>query len=147
MKTQRFILHVNDPNRMHVLRNAHAFLDRLPGDKSWALEIRQYSKPRSLQQNKAAFGLAYEVIMAATGLEGADEKRNLHRDFCKLFFGEIDAGCGRTRPRRTTTTNEAGQRDVIDAKTMAAMYEFIQRKAAAYGIDVPMPDPLHGSES
>jgi hypothetical protein len=49
---------------------------------------------------------------------------------------------GHRRPVRTTTTNEAGERDVVDTVTMARMYDFIQRTAAGYGIDVPAPDPM-----
>jgi hypothetical protein len=49
---------------------------------------------------------------------------------------------GHRRPVRTTTTNEAGERDVVDTVTMARMYDFIQRTAAGYGIDVPSPDPM-----
>lgn len=119
-----------------------AFIERLPDSKSWKVEISEARPERSRDQNAAVFGLAYDAIMIATGLQGDAEKKQLHRDFCGEFFGWVDAGVGRRKPKRTTTTNERGERDVIDTTTMAQFYDFIQRKAAEFGIDVPDPDPL-----
>lgn len=147
MKTQRFIMHTNDPNRMHVLRNAHAFLDRLPPDKSWALEIRQYSKPRSVQQNRAMFGLAYDILADFCGYDSAQEKEMLHAHMCAEFFGFREMPIIGRVAIRTTTTNEAGERDVISRQVMADFYAFIQRQAAQIGCYIPDPDPLHGSEA
>lgn len=44
---QRFILHANDTNRVSVLANAIAFLQRLPASKSWRVEVVQHVKRRS----------------------------------------------------------------------------------------------------
>lgn len=144
MKNQTYQLNANGPERQGVTQRAHDFIDRLPADKSWVITVEPYVKKRSLDQNAATFGLAYKVIMEATGLEGDAERKQLHRDFCGDFFGWVDGPMGQRRPARTTTTNERGERDVIDATTMARMYDFIQRKAAEYGIDVPSPDPMYG---
>jgi hypothetical protein len=51
-------------------------------------------------------------------------------------------GAWSKRPVRTTTTNEQGERDVIGKLLMAEFYEFIQRRSAEVGFDVPDPDPL-----
>lgn len=142
MKPQLYQLNANGPERPGVTQRAKDFIDRLPADKSWVIEVRPFVKKRSLDQNAATFGLAYKVIMEATGLEGEEDRKQLHRDFCKLFFGEVDAGMGRTRPLRTTTKNERGEDDLIDTVEMAKFYNFIQRKAAEFGIDVPNPDPM-----
>lgn len=142
MKPQLYQLNANGPERPGVTQRAHDFIDRLPADKSWVIEVKPFVKKRSLDQNAATFGLAYKVIMEATGLEGEEDRKQLHRDFCKLFFGEVDAGMGRTRPLRTTTKNERGEDDLIDTAEMAKFYNFIQRKAAEFGIDVPNPDPM-----
>ena len=144
MKNQTYQLNANGPERPGVTQRAKDFIDRLPLDKSWVIEVKPFRKSRSLDQNAATFGLAYKVIMEATGLEGEEERKQLHRDFCGDFFGWTDGPLGGRKPIRTTTKNERGERDVIDTATMARMYEFIQRTAAGYGIDVPSPDPMHG---
>lgn len=140
---QRYVLNANGPERSQVLANLHAFVDRLPAAKSWRVEIKEYRKERTSDQLGALFGLAYAVIMDAAGLEGDAEKKQLHRDFCGDFFGWTTDKIGRRRPVRTTTTNENGERDVIDTATQARMYDFIQRQMAEFGIDVPAPDPMH----
>jgi len=139
---QIHVLRKGHPNRDVVRANLHAFIDRLPAAKSWRIEVKEDRKERTQDQNAAMFGLAYDRIMEATGLQGDAEKKQLHRDFCGDFFGWVNGPLGQQRPRRTTTTNERGEREVIDTRTMAEFYEFIQRKAAEYGIDVPNPDPL-----
>ncbi len=141
--SQSYALHKDDAGRSLVLANLHAFIDRLPPSKSWRIEVKELRKERTDKQLGALFGLAYDRIMEATGLQGDSDKRQLHRDFCGDFFGWTDGPLGRQKPMRTTTTNEKGERDVIDAKTMAEMYDFIQRKASEFGIDVPDPNPLH----
>ncbi len=142
MTTQRYVLHKSDPGRDQVRRNLHAFIDRLPEDRAWRVEIKPYRKERSLDQNAAVFGLAYKVIMDSQGLEGEKERQRMHTNFCGDFFGwKTEPFRGRV-PVRTTTTDEDGHDDVIDKATMARLYNFIQRTAAEYGIDVPDPDPL-----
>jgi hypothetical protein len=142
MKPQSYQLNANGPEREGVKQRAHDFIDRLPLDKSWVVTVAPYVKKRSLDQNAATFGLAYKVIMEATGLEGEEDRKQLHRDFCGDWFGWVDGPLGQQRPRRTTTTNEHGERDVINAHEMAEFFEFIQRKAASFGIDIPNPDPM-----
>lgn len=140
--SQAYALHKGDHRRDMVRANLHAFIDRLPASKSWRIEIKELRKERSLDQNAAVFGVAYAAIMAASGLEGDKEREQLHRDFCGDFWGWTTGPMGHRRPVRTTTRNERGERDVIDTETMARFYDFIQRTAAEYGIDVPDPDPL-----
>ena len=140
--SQTYALHKGDQRRDLVRANVHAFIDRLPPAKSWRIEVKELRKERSLDQNAAMFGVAYAAIMEATGLEGDEERKQLHHDFCGDFFGWVSGPMGHRRPVRTTTRNERGERELIDTATMARFYEFIQRRAAEYGIDVPDPDPL-----
>lgn len=144
MKPQTYQLNANGPERADVLLNAVGFMKRLPLDKSWVIEVKPFHKVRTKDQNAATFGLAYRVIMEATGLQGEAERKQLHRNFCGDFFGWVDGPLGQPKPLRTTTTNAKGEREVIDTVTMAALYDFIQRKAAEFGIDVPSPDPRYG---
>lgn len=141
---QRYQLNANGPERSQVLENLHAFIDRLPAAKSWRVEIKEARKERSGDQNAALWGVAYPALSDATGYT-PDE---LHDAFCRRFFGTVERevmGQVMTRPRRTTTTNEAGERDVISAADFARFYDMVQMVGAEAGIDVPSPDPLHGN--
>lgn len=140
--SETYVLNKGHPLRAQVKANLHAMIDRLPESKSWRVEIRVAHRERTDKQLGALFGVAYDRIMAATGLQGDFEKRKLHRDFCGDFFGWVDGPLGKPRPRRTTTTDEHGEESRIDTMTMADFYDFIQRRAAEFGIDVPDPDPL-----
>ena len=145
-KPATYQLNANGPEREGVKQRAHDFIDRLPADKSWVVTVAPYVKKRSLDQNAAMFGLAYKTIMEATGLEGDAERKQLHRDFCGDFFGWAEGPMGHRKPLRTTTTNAYGEREVLDTITMARMYDFIQRTAAGYGIDVPSPVKTNPNE-
>lgn len=140
--SQKYTLESGAAWRPRVLANLLACLQKLPESKSWRVEIREARKERSLDQNAAMFGVAYAAIMEATGLEGDADKKQLHRNMCGDFFGWTEKPMLGRVPVRTTTTNEHGEREVIDTATAARMYDFIQRQAAEYGIDVPDPDPL-----
>lgn len=140
---QRYTLNANGPERSQVLANAMAFLQRLPASKSWRIEIKQARKERTGDQNAALWGVAYPPLCEATGYEPDD----LHDAFCRKFFGTVEKwimGEKVTRPVRTTTTNEAGERDVMPAAEFANFYDMVQRVGAEIGVDVPSPDPLYG---
>lgn len=139
---QRYILHKNDDGRDQVRANLHAFIDRLPVDKAWQVEIVPHHKKRTDRQRRTLFGAAYGPIMAHMGLQGSDDKRDLHTFFCRDFFGERMDSIGRMVPIRTTTRNERGERDEITTVVALEMYAFIQRRASEQGIDVPDPDPF-----
>jgi hypothetical protein len=124
-----------------IRANLHAFLERLPADKAWRVEIHPHREARSKQQRKALFGVAEKAIMEHMGLQGSREQQQLHTYLCGEYFGWKEDALGRKVPERTTTTNERGEREEIDRERAADMYSFIQRLAAEHGIDVPDPDP------
>ena len=141
--SQKFTLNAGGPEREQVRANAHAFIDRLPAHKSWRVEVTEARKERTPPQNAALWGVAYPALTEVTGYTAEE----LHHEFCGRFFGwEIVTifGQQRRRPRRTTTTNERGERDVIPTADFARFYDFIQQMGAEAGIDVPSPDPFHG---
>lgn len=140
--TQRFYLHAKDPGRVLVRANLHAFIDRLPDDKPWLITVEPHRKTRTGKQRRALWSAAYGPVMEFIGLEGAEDKRELHRYFCGAYFGTKLDVLGREVPIRTTTRNERGERDEIDTIEALAFYAFIQRKAAEQGVDVPDPDPF-----
>ena len=140
--SQRYILHKDDAGRAQVKANLHAFIDRLPEDKAWQCVVEPYHKTRTARQRMTLFGAAYGPIMEHMGLQGTDDKNELHRFFCRKFFGERIDSIGRMVPIRTTTRNERGERDEISTKVALEFYAFIQRLAAEQSIDVPDPDPF-----
>lgn len=143
--SQKYTLNANGPERGDVLANVHAFVDRLPANKSWRIEVKEARKERTDPQNRALFGVAYPAICKAAGYD-VDE---LHRMMCGRYFGWVDVeilGDVSRRPYRTTTMNADGERDVMPTADFAAFYEMVQRMGAEAGIDVPDPDPLHGDQ-
>jgi hypothetical protein len=141
---ERYVLNAGGPEREQVRANAHAFIDRLPASKSWKIEIKEYRKERTTDQNAALFGLAYPIIAKATGNDVDD----LHQAFCGKAFGWVDVevmGEVRRRPRRTTTTNDEGERSVLSTIEFADFWAMVQRISAECGIDVPDPDPFYNS--
>ena len=136
----RFCLNV-DKHRDQILANLHAFLDKLPIDKPWCIEIEPLRKERTIKQNKALFGLAYVELEEQTG----SDKNDLHWAFCGEFFGWVDVNVmGKTKrmPARTTTTGYDGKHDVVPTEIFAKFYDFIQRRAAENGFYVSDPDPM-----
>lgn len=104
-------------------------------------ECKRWTKPRSDPQNRALWGVAYPAIRNETG---QDDLEQMHRDFCGDFFGWVDfefMGHRRRRPRRTTTTDEDGRKQKVSTDEFARFYEFVQRRAAEFGIYVPDPEP------
>jgi hypothetical protein len=139
--SQTFLLEKGSDLRASVLANAHQFLDRLPATKSWRLEIKEARKERTDLQNDALFGVAYLVLMQQTGYT----KDEMHEAFCKRFFGTVERevfGSVSTRPYRTTTTNERGERDVMEAVDFGYFYDMVQQVGAEAGVFVPDPDPM-----
>lgn len=131
MSEQTFILPHGKPALM-------AFLDRLPSEKKWRVTVSRHHKTRSNEQNRALFGVAYKTIREATGNDIDD----LHTLMCGEYFSWVETevlGKKRMKPRRTTTTDENGKRDVLSTADFSDFYAFVQQKAAEYGVYVPSP--------
>jgi hypothetical protein len=139
--SQRFVLRALDTTRVNVLANCKRFLDLLPASKSWQIEIAPLKKLRTSKQNAAHYAVAEGTLAEFCGLRGEEELKALHRELCCLYFGAVDLPIGR-RPKRTTTRNEAGERDPISTQQMSDFYAFIQQQAAEIGCFIPDPDPL-----
>lgn len=130
-----------DKGRARVLENLVKFLQSLPSEKSWTIEIKQYRKSRSDDQNAALWGVAYPPLCEHTGYRAEE----IHEVMCMEFFGrKVDDVLGQTviKPVRTTTTGMDGKRDVIDTKTFAEFYEHVQMRGSELGIFIPDPDPM-----
>jgi hypothetical protein len=138
---QEFYLYA-DSTRGRIKANAVAFIDRLPANKPFVLAIKPLKRERTSSQNAGLFAAGYPPLMEFCGYQGDADKRELHREFCGAFFGWVDTPTGGSRPARTTTTNERGQRDVVPWDVFCEFYAFVQRKGAELGVFIPDPDPL-----
>lgn len=136
----KFILRSDPVNRASVLASMVSFFGELPQGQEWSVEVKKLKKDRSDLQNNALWGVAYPVIEAETGNEAED----MHTYFCGEFFGWTETlifGRRKVKPRRTTTRDEHGKRDVIPTDKFCEFYAYIQRRCAQIGVYVPDPDP------
>ncbi len=113
----------------------------LPLNKAWRFVWKTARSERSEKQNAALWGCAYKYLKKETG----SDEDSMHEFFCGEFFGWVEKvvfGRRKIRPKRTTTTDEDGNKDIISTLQFMNFYEFIQRKMATdFGYDVPDPDP------
>lgn len=136
--TATFVL--NAENKDRVLARLIRFVHAWPYDKH-PLEIvcDRFVMGRTSKQNRALFGLAYKILEDATG----HSKEELHEFFCGKFFGRVEYdffGEQRSRPIRTTTTDEDGKRDILAWDRFSDFFESV-RTFAATELEIAIPDP------
>lgn len=111
---------------------------------SWGCSMDD--KQRSIQQNKYLFGPAYGALLAALPKKPSlQDKEAWHEYWCMDFFGSLTIGFPGSerklnKPRRTTTRNEAGERDVISTKVFNDFVLNLQAECMQNGIDIPGPN-------
>jgi hypothetical protein len=113
----------------------------------WKVEISESKRTRSDAQNAYLWAVANKMISDATGYEPEE----VHEYLCGQHFGWKDKRVPKTPrnpdgvesvPRRTTTRNEQGKRDVLKTKEFSDYVDFVQRFAAKkLGLFIPDPDP------
>jgi hypothetical protein len=126
------------PKGERSLSKLFAFLSALSKEKAWKIEVAEYRKRRSDEQNSSLWGVAYPPITAATGVDAED----LHHIMCERYFGVIEytlLGKNHTKPRRTTTRDESGRRSLLSTVEFMEFYAYVQRTFAEQGIYVPDP--------
>lgn len=142
MKEQTIIMPVESPERhAERLQRIAAYFARLDPTKPWQAVVGPWKKERTQRQNNAMFGVAYKALSDFTG----HTEPELHDIICRLYFGEVHEevlGVRQTRPRRTTTKNEAGERDVLSRDEMSKFYNFIVQTAAEQGCYIEDPNPM-----
>lgn len=131
-----------DSNRPNVAANACKAIMHADPTKRWRVTIEAVKKDRTGKQNRGLFGVIYPPLMEFMGLQGEVEKEALHHHFCCEFFGVRENQIGVRVPKRTTTRDEHGKRDVVDWQTFTSFVGYVQRQAAEYGVVLPDPDPL-----
>lgn len=137
MTPQTFIF--NADNRDSIIARLGKFLSAWPKDRPCEVTVKRFVRSRSNRQNAALWGVAYKVLSEATGYRPEE----MHTYWCGEFFGWEEYtmfGQRRRKPRRTTTTNEQGERDVVSTEVFCDFYAFIQQRAAET-VQVNVPDP------
>jgi hypothetical protein len=126
--------------RLGILASLTKFLADLSPDTEWSVKVEKHKKDRTESQNNALWAVAYPAIERESG----NDPEDLHTYFCGEFFGwreTLVMGKKKVKPRRTTTRDENGKRDVIPWDQFCDFYNMIQRRSAEIGIYVPDPDP------
>lgn len=140
MNTQTFRLPAT--NRERIADNLRAFvMSALPG-KELRVEVCEYRKRRSDEQNNALWGIAYPALEKATG-QGVNDWHEYMLGEC---FGWVETtlfGKRKLKPARTTTTGYSGEPNKLTTVEFAAYFNFIQRRAMENGIYIPDPDPMY----
>lgn len=133
MTTQTFRLPAT--GRERIADNLRDFvMSALPG-KELRVEVCEYRKRRSQDQNAALWGVAYKTLSDATGNDSDD----LHTYFLGEHFGwqTVDVmGQKRRVPLRRSSR--------LTTVEFAEFYAFIQQRSAeTVGVFVPDPDPMY----
>lgn len=137
MTTQTFRLPKTDRER--IADNLRTFvMNALPG-RELRVEVSEYRKRRSQDQNAYLWGVVYKTLSDATGNDADD----LHIYFLGEHFGweTIDVmGSKRRVPIRRSSK--------LTTVEFAEYVAFIQRRAAeTVGIFIPDPDPMYWREA
>lgn len=129
-----------DRRELVAERAKRFILDCLPG-KELEIEIRQRKRERTPPQCRYLNGVAYKLLGQHTGYE----RDEISEYLCGSYFGWVEKKLpgGRTKqvPRRTTTTDENGKRDVLGRVPFGEYVAYVQRVGAKAGVYIPDPDP------
>lgn len=138
--------------RDRALPLAHTLLAGLDELVAWRVTIEPARSTRTDAQNAYLWGVANKMISDATGYEAEE----VHEYLCGQHFGWKDKRVPKTPrnpsgiesvPRRTTTRNEQGKRNVLNTREFADYVDFVQRFAAKkLGLFIPDPDPGYARE-
>lgn len=134
-------------SRVGQIARIGRFLADLPAGKAWKIEVTEARSERSIQQNRYLNGVAYKLIGDKTGYE----RDEVSEYFCGLYWGWKEKRVPKkpscpsgieSVPVRTTTTDETGERSVLNKQDFADYVAFIQRFAAKkLELCIPDPDP------
>jgi len=107
----------------------------LSSEKTWAIEVTEWKKPRTQQQNAFLWGVCYPAILEGGGEALAGWTRDdLHEYFLGECFGwETLEGFGRKRMRPLKRSSALTKQEFSDYLL------FIETRCMEMGIDIPAP--------
>lgn len=98
------------------------------------VECRQWKKPRTLTANAYLWAYVYGPAKAVLGFS----EEEWHEYWCIEYFGGIPYmrldGTEGQRPRRTTTKNEHGEKDVLKGDAFNKFLVFVESGFAERGV-------------
>ncbi len=148
MTDPRTIYFPKEPPERRAIRaqKVATFLSGIDPARAWELIVRPAKRSRSSAQNAYERGVCCVLLAKAVGYDPDD----VHDLLCGQWWGWKQVKCPRTPsnprgvkdvPIRTTTTNERGERDVLNKQDYWDFVDFIQRFGAQHGVYIPDPDP------
>ena len=107
----------------------------LSPDKTWAIEVTEWKKPRTNQQNAFLWGVAYPAILEGGGEALAGWTRDdLHEYFLGECFGwEMLEGFGRKRMRPLKRSS------ALTKQEFSEYLNFLEGRCMDMGIVIPEP--------
>ena len=119
-----------------VIKALTGVITALDRGKSWSIEIVEWRKPRTHQQNAYLWGVVYPSILEAGGEVLAGWQRDdLHEYYLGECFGwEVLEGFGRKRMRPLKRSSALNKQEFTD------YLEFISQRCAELGIVIPEPE-------
>lgn len=119
-----------------VIKALTSVITALDRGKSWSIEIVEWRKPRTQQQNAYLWGVVYPSILEAGGEVLAGWQRDdLHEYYLGECFGwEMLEGFGRKRMRPLKRSSALNKQEFTD------YLEFISQRCAELGIVIPEPE-------
>lgn len=125
----KFIIRERDALRRE---NARRAIDALDPSKEWVVEIKQYRRKRSLDQNAFFWGVPIKILSEHTGHSPDDLKEYLLGEWSGWTEYEIE-GRKFSKPAIPSTTK-------LDTLQFTRFLEFIEMWAASkLGISIPRP--------
>jgi hypothetical protein len=107
----------------------------LPSDRAWCIEVLEWKKPRTNQQNAFLWGVCYPSVLEGGGeaLQGWT-RDDLHEYFLGECFGwETLEGFGRKRLRPLKRSSKLTKQEFSDYLL------FLETRCMEMGIDIPAP--------
>lgn len=134
------ILTIGPKDRQKEVGRVVAFLLSFAPGKAMNIRFTVAKPDRTLDENSYLWGVPYKMLSEHTGYEVEEISEYL----CGAYFGWVEKKLpgGRVRevPRRTTTKDENGERDVLKFDDFWKYVRWIQRVGDNQGIRIPDPD-------
>lgn len=115
-------------------------LQPLPLDVS----CKPWKPARRITANAYLWAYVYEPLIEATG--SVAEPEEWHEFFCIKKFGGVPYikpdGEEGVKPRRTTTKNELGERDVLKGDVFNDFLVFVESECAKKGVFIERKNPV-----
>lgn len=100
------------------------------------VQCEPWKQPRTLPQNAYLWAAVYAPLTERAGFSPEE----WHEHFCGEHFGWLHSvkpsGESVSVPKRTTTRNEHGKRDVLKGKAFADFVTFVESECAKRGVFV-----------